>query len=246
MTSELDDGAFVPPADRALDASNRGYRLLQKMGWRSGSGLGKSEQEYDEMAQLATSERRKLDVEVAETPEETVAREAKGVREDQRKTEVRDMQAAFYCEACRKQYKTVTEMENHLSSYDHHHTKRLRDLQQQHKSKGRGEQSAKRRKELQKEELLLQKRIAQAAQAEAAPSHPLPVSETETSGRTTAGLGSSNRPEEQKKVEMGSTKVGFSFGGGLRMNKKKPTKKAPMGIASVFGTQNDGDVSSQL
>lgn len=29
----------------------------------------------------------------------------------------------FYCELCDKQYKTVGEMSNHLSSYDHHHTK---------------------------------------------------------------------------------------------------------------------------
>lgn len=29
----------------------------------------------------------------------------------------------FYCELCDKQYKTVGEMSNHYSSYDHHHTK---------------------------------------------------------------------------------------------------------------------------
>jgi hypothetical protein len=29
----------------------------------------------------------------------------------------------FYCEICDKQYKATMEFQNHLSSYDHHHTK---------------------------------------------------------------------------------------------------------------------------
>ena len=34
----------------------------------------------------------------------------------------------FYCALCDKQYANVKEMENHLSSYDHHHRKRAADL----------------------------------------------------------------------------------------------------------------------
>lgn len=33
------------------------------------------------------------------------------------------MNKEFYCETCDKQYKTVSEMSNHYSSYDHHHVK---------------------------------------------------------------------------------------------------------------------------
>lgn len=33
------------------------------------------------------------------------------------------MNKEFYCETCNKQYKTVGEMSNHYSSYDHHHVK---------------------------------------------------------------------------------------------------------------------------
>lgn len=31
----------MEPAPAPLDASNRGFRLLQKMGWAQGAGLGK-------------------------------------------------------------------------------------------------------------------------------------------------------------------------------------------------------------
>ena len=34
----------------------------------------------------------------------------------------------FYCEICDKQYRTVGEMSNHLSSYDHHHKKRFDEM----------------------------------------------------------------------------------------------------------------------
>lgn len=34
-----------------------------------------------------------------------------------------EMNKEFYCETCNKQYKTVGEMSNHYSSYDHHHVK---------------------------------------------------------------------------------------------------------------------------
>ncbi|GMF12486.1 unnamed protein product [Phytophthora lilii] len=128
------------------------------------------------------------------------------------------MQAAFYCSDCRKQYKTVTEMENHLSSYDHHHTKRLKELQLQQKQRRRvgseEEQSAKRRKEQQQEETMLQRRIA--AQAEAA--HAV-APEPNATAKTELG--------KQKAVT--TSTVGFSFGGGMKMGSKKQAKKALRG-----------------
>ncbi|KAF1782709.1 Zinc finger, C2H2 [Phytophthora cactorum] len=134
-------------------------------------------EEYDKVTQLATRERRKLGTEVEETAEQTAAREAKGAKEEQLKAQVINMQAAFFCADCRKQYKTVVEMENHLSSYDHHHTKRLRELQQQKRRAGSEEaQHVKRRKEQQQEELMLQKRIA--AQTQAAQSKTMETKET--------------------------------------------------------------------
>jgi len=41
-----------------------------------------------------------------------------------------DAKAKFYCETCSKQYHTAMEWEMHLSSYDHHHKKRWREMNQ--------------------------------------------------------------------------------------------------------------------
>jgi len=44
-------------------------------------------------------------------------------KETRIKEEVKQMTSVFKCELCNKQYKTVKEHEQHLSSYDHHHKK---------------------------------------------------------------------------------------------------------------------------
>lgn len=162
------------------------------------------------MTEQATRERKKLDAEIAETPEETQQRLEKAAREDQLKGDVRASHAAFLCRDCQKQYKTVKEMENHLSSYDHHHRKRLQELKKQNVSAP--ELDAKRKREQQHEEAMLQKRVelAAAALATAAPAS--------TASATTSKI----------------TKVGFSFGGkaGKLGAAKKPLAKA----ATAFDT----------
>lgn len=183
------------------------------------------QEEYDKVTQLATSERRKLDAEVQETAEQVATREAKGAKEEQVKAEVKSMRAAFYCSDCRKQYKTVTEMETHLSSYDHHHTKRLRELQQQKRRVGsEEEQNAKREKEQEKERLMLQRRIA--AQTQAAQAKTVVTSEPVAAVRN----------DNEKPVA--TINVGFGFGGGMKMGLKKPAKKALVGrnVPSAFSS----------
>ncbi|TYZ57183.1 hypothetical protein PybrP1_013145 [[Pythium] brassicae (nom. inval.)] len=226
----------------ALDASNRGFRLLQKMGWTQGAGLGKNSQgivepvrmkenlvclglgkaeEYDAMTEQATRERRKLDAEVVETPEEVQSRLAKAARDDQLKGDVLASHAAFLCRDCQKQYKTVKEMENHLSSYDHHHRKRLQELKKPHVTAS--EQDAKRKREQQHEAAVLQKRIElAAASAAAAPA---------SAAATPTAAAAAPRPSA------GAAKVGFSFGGaksGAGLS-KKPLKKAAMAF-NPFGS----------
>ncbi len=40
--------------------------------------------------------------------------------------ELRAVNRVFYCELCDKQYARIGEFENHMSSYDHHHRRRMR------------------------------------------------------------------------------------------------------------------------
>ncbi|CAI5723061.1 unnamed protein product [Peronospora destructor] len=238
---ENENKPFVPGTERALDASNRGYRLLRQMGWRSGFGLGKHEQgivepinmkenlvhlglgkaeEYDKVTHLATSVRRKLDAEVQETVEQIANREAKGAKEEQLKEEVKNMQAAFYCSDCRKQYKSVTEMENHLSSYDHHHTKRLKELQhQKRRVKSEEEQSVKREKEHEMECLMLQRRIAAQKQVLHQP---------------TSKIDSIAAMKKDSDDELIVSKVGF----GMKMGTKKPAKKRLVGCNATLAFSN--------
>lgn len=170
------------------------------------------------MTQAATSERRKLAAELAETEDEEAKRLARAEREDQVRAEVKSSESAFYCEDCSKQYKTVKEMENHLSSYDHHHRKRQRDLQRQVRlaNADDGKRLKRRRDEQQQEELMLQRRIQQAA-AEA----------------TTEAKQGTSKPDAA--IDQGAekpVKTSFTLGKGFSM--KKPAKKAPLGISSAF------------
>lgn len=183
------------------------------------------------MTEQATKERKKLDAEIVETAEETQLRLEKAAKDDQIKVDVKAIQAAFLCTDCQKQYKTVTEMENHLSSYDHHHRKRLHDLKKQ--SVSASEQDAKRKREQQHEAAMLQKRIELAAAASAlAPASVAALPVVETGGLGTAAL-----------PQAAPAKIGFSFGAkagkaGAFMG-KKAQKKALNPVASGF--TNEGD-----
>lgn len=181
------------------------------------------QEEYDAMTEQATRERRKLDTEVSETPEEAQSRLVKAAQNDQLKDDVLASHAAFLCRDCQKQYKTVKEMENHLSSYDHHHRKRLQELLKK-PSVSASEQDAKRKREKQQEAAMLQKRIelAAAVSATAAPVAAVPVSTASTA---------STKPSAS------AAKVGFSFGGGNKSAglTKKPLKKTATAF-SPFGS----------
>eukprot|EP00850_Spirogloea_muscicola_P020043 SM000206S06252 [mRNA] locus=s206:27153:29615:- [translate_table: standard] len=144
ITENLDTAGLERASeDTAIAASNVGFRLLQKMGWK-GRGLGRQEQGIvepiragqrdaklgvgkQEQDDFYTAEenvqRRRLDVEVEETEELARKREVDAEREAKIKEEVTEIRRAFYCELCNKQYKQATEFETHLSSYDHNHRK---------------------------------------------------------------------------------------------------------------------------
>ncbi|KAF9968673.1 hypothetical protein BGZ73_009188 [Actinomortierella ambigua] len=148
-SSDSEDEEYV--ADRIdmqthLPPTNIGYRLLLKMGWNAGDGLGPNKsgrtdpipidkkedflgigkkEEDDRYTESAAARRRALEVEkqAEETAEEKVRRELKVKKREEIKAELAQVKAAFYCALCDKQYERISEYEGHLNSYDHHHKK---------------------------------------------------------------------------------------------------------------------------
>ncbi|KAI9494271.1 hypothetical protein BDB00DRAFT_819482 [Zychaea mexicana] len=142
-----------------IPETNMGYRLLQKLGWKAGQGLGshgqgrvdpipidikedalgvgKAEEEAAYHAS-STAKRKTLDSErqLEETTEERALRETKAKEQEMIKEELREVKRAFYCEICDKQYNKVAEYEQHLQSYDHHHKKRFKDMKEQSRKSG--------------------------------------------------------------------------------------------------------------
>eukprot|EP00038_Savillea_parva_P010759 m.192574 g.192574 ORF g.192574 m.192574 type:complete len:516 (-) comp18678_c0_seq1:80-1627(-) len=155
---DLDTNSFATiTTETPLDATNTGFQMLLKMGWKTGRGLGLRgqgrvdpvpvAQAYDrlglgkmdadlDMAKETTESRRLLDSERLQQVDEATAEEleAKWRAAAEKKatiaSDLKEVNSVFFCDVCRKQYKTPAEYDNHLSSYDHHHTKRLKDLRE--------------------------------------------------------------------------------------------------------------------
>uniref|UniRef100_A0A1A8P6R8 Otoferlin n=2 Tax=Nothobranchius TaxID=28779 RepID=A0A1A8P6R8_9TELE len=137
--------------DKPIESDNIGHRLLQKHGWKSGQGLGKTMQgrtdpvpiilKYDVMgmgrmemeldyAEDATEKRRVLEVEKEDTEELRQKYKDQVEKEKAIAKALEDLRANFYCELCDKQYTKHQEFDNHINSYDHAHKQRLKELKQ--------------------------------------------------------------------------------------------------------------------
>ncbi|XP_023740994.1 uncharacterized protein LOC111889089 isoform X1 [Lactuca sativa] len=236
--------------DTQLTSSNVGFRLLQKMGWK-GKGLGKDEQGItepiksgirdsklgvgkQEQDDFFTSEeniqRKKLDIEVEETEETAKKREVMADREHKIQTEVNEIRKTFYCELCNKQYKLAVEFEGHLSSYDHNHRKRFKEMREMHGSSSRDDRQK-------REQLRQEKEMAKFAQM--ADAHKQQQQQQEESGKSNLAVKNAATvlaDQDQRKVlKFGfSSKLGASKSSGMSAAKKPKTP-----IASVFGNDSD-------
>ncbi|XP_024960623.1 G patch domain-containing protein 8 [Cynara cardunculus var. scolymus] len=237
--------------DTQLTSSNVGFRLLQKMGWK-GKGLGKDEQGItepiksgirdsklgvgkQEQDDFFTAEeniqRKKLDIELEETEEIAKKREVMADREQKIQTEVKEIRKVFYCELCNKQYKLAVEFEGHLSSYDHNHRKRFKEMREMHGTSSRDDRQK-------REQLRQEREMAKFAQMADAHKQQQQQQQEDESGKTNHPVKNATvlaDQDQRKALKFGfSSKVGASKSSGMS-GAKKP--KAP--IASVFGNDSD-------
>ncbi|KAK7820440.1 g patch domain-containing protein 8 [Quercus suber] len=221
-------------------------------------GVGKQEQD-DFFTAEENIQRRKLDVEVEETEEHAKKREVLRIscsfyylvastacfvhimkiqvlaeREQKIQIEVKEIRKVFYCDLCNKQYKLAMEFEAHLSSYDHNHRKRFKEMREMHGTSSRDDRQ---KREQQRQE----REMAKFAQMENARKQQQLQQQQEDSGSapvpTEVKVATALTDQEPRKV----LKFGFSSKGGTSKNsfgsaaKKKP-KEA---VASVFGNDSD-------
>ncbi|KAI8800926.1 hypothetical protein BJ742DRAFT_839465 [Cladochytrium replicatum] len=180
------EGTPAASMDTHIPESNAGYKLMLKMGWVKGSGLGRLAQGrvdpiridlkidtlglgrsemYDQWHAESTAKAKSLTSELIaqESEERRLLRESQVSKKESVKEELKATLAAFYCALCDKQYKKVAEYESHLSSYDHHHKKRFMEMQQAHRA---GPSKRKRDKEKEREEKELERLRAAAMEQE--------------------------------------------------------------------------------
>ncbi|EIN13580.1 hypothetical protein PUNSTDRAFT_41116 [Punctularia strigosozonata HHB-11173 SS5] len=185
----------VITVETRINASNKGFAMLAKMGWSEGqplglsgdgrtdpvpfamkadtSGVGKLSQDLRRIEETV-AQRRALDAERQqnETLEQRKAREDAVARASAIRNEVTNALAAFYCSLCDKQFKNVAQYDEHTNSYAHHHKVREKDMKASLKG-AKGDIEERKAKERKREEKEM-KRLAKAAGIKiAAPPKPL-------------------------------------------------------------------------
>uniref|UniRef100_A0A2P2KF79 C2H2-type domain-containing protein n=1 Tax=Rhizophora mucronata TaxID=61149 RepID=A0A2P2KF79_RHIMU len=156
-------------------------------------------------------------------------------REQKIQTEVKEIRKVFFCDLCNKQYKLAVEFESHLSSYDHNHRKRFKEMKEMHGSSSRDDRQ---KRELQRQE----KEMAKFAQMAGARKQQQQQQEQPTesgSPQTTTLLRSATALADQDQRK--ALKFGFSSKVGISKSSSNAAKKTKVAMASVFGNDSDDE-----
>ncbi|KAM6497918.1 G-patch-domain Zn-finger DNA-binding protein [Amanita muscaria] len=170
----------VITVDTRIKSTNKGFAMLAKLGWIEGqplglstegrvdpipfyikndlTGLGKTSQDF-RMIETTVAQRRGLDSERQhkETEEQRKVREEIVARRTALQSEISSTLRPFYCALCDKQFKTVTQYDEHTNSYAHHHKARLKDMQANARIVPKEEVGKRKEKERKREEKELRK-----------------------------------------------------------------------------------------
>ncbi|CAH3182305.1 unnamed protein product, partial [Porites lobata] len=169
-----DDEPTVEKAtlDAHIAEENIGYQMALKLGWTTGSGLGRKKQGRTEpiplvrkedslclgrltmefeQADEATRNRKVMEIEKEDTDELQQKYQNEQEKEKAIEESLRDLKEMFYCELCDKQYFKYKEYDNHINSYDHAHRQRLRELRQRESTRNIYAKKKKEQKQMEKE-----------------------------------------------------------------------------------------------
>ncbi|OQU81108.1 hypothetical protein SORBI_3006G009400 [Sorghum bicolor] len=259
-TENLDtEGLEQASVHTQLTASNVGFRLLQKMGWKTGKGLGKNEQgilepiradirdaklgvgkqeEDDFFTSEENVQRKKLNIELEETEEHIKKREVIAEREHKIRSEVKEIQKVFFCNLCNKQYKLAHEFESHLSSYDHNHRKRFKEMREMQSSSGSRDDRQKREQQREEKELAKIAQLADAHRKQQQQQHQEKQEKSETEV-----VAPKNMAAPRNQDQRGTLKFGFSKMAPSKVQVGNASKKPKVAtkVSSVFGNESDED-----
>lgn len=155
-------------------------------------------------------------------------------REQKIQSEVKEIRKVFFCELCNKQYKLAMEFEAHLSSYDHNHRKRFKEMREMHGSSSRDDRQ-KREQQRQEKEMA---KFAQMADAQKLQQQQQKQEESGAVAASTVRSVTALADQDQRKA----LKFGFSAKGGTSKNTTgNAAKKPKVTIASVFGNDSDDE-----
>ncbi|KAF5337246.1 hypothetical protein D9611_003242 [Ephemerocybe angulata] len=252
----------VITVETKIKPENRGFALLAKMGWSAGqplglsgdgrvdpipfqlkndsTGIGKTTQDI-RMIETTVSQRKGLDSERQrkETEDQRKAREELVARKAALESEITTTLRAFYCELCDKQFKNVSQYDEHTNSYAHHHKARLRDMNANARPTAKEDLDKRKEKERRREEKELRK-IAAAngikmpkPPVHASTSATLPISEAIPSSGPSTNEIAPAPPSEPKKggwatVSLAGPQSGFKKSGWATVSSQpQPPQTAP-------------------